>query len=113
MFSVIPDEQWKCDMILELIDCMYSLSNCGVRYEDAKIVYISMLQVQQRFVWRYYSDQGFSKVERFMGSLNIFIEIKASFTVPIIISKSTEMYTLYTNLSFYITFTMFHYIGQE
>ncbi len=29
-----------------------------------------------------------------------------------IIPKSTQMYTLYTNLSFYTTFIMFHYIRQ-
>ncbi len=35
-----------------------------------------------------------------------------SFTFPKIILKNTTMYVLYNNLSFYITFTMFHYIGQ-
>ncbi len=35
-FNSIPDEQWKCDMILELIDCMYVLSNCSLSYEEAK-----------------------------------------------------------------------------
>ncbi len=29
-----------------------------------------------------------------------------------IIKKNTQMYTLYTNLLFYITFTIFYYIGQ-
>ncbi len=38
--------------------------------------------------------------------------IKISFSFPNIIPKSTQMYTLYTILSFYITFAMFHYIGQ-
>ncbi len=38
--------------------------------------------------------------------------IQASFSFPQIIPKNTHMYTLYTNFSFYITFTMFHYIGQ-
>ncbi len=33
-FNVLPDEQWKCDMILE--DCIYGLSNCGLSYEEAK-----------------------------------------------------------------------------
>ncbi len=41
-----------------------------------------------------------------------FSMIKASFSFPKIIPKSTHMYTLYTNLSFYIILTMFHYIGQ-
>ncbi len=26
-FNAILDEQWKCDMILELTDCMYGFSN--------------------------------------------------------------------------------------
>ncbi len=30
------DEQWKCPMILELTDCMYDFSNCGLSYEEAK-----------------------------------------------------------------------------
>ncbi len=38
--------------------------------------------------------------------------LKRSFSVPKIYPKSTQMYILYTNLSFYIIFTMFHYIGQ-
>ncbi len=33
--------------------------------------------------------------------------VKASFSFPKIIPKSTQMYT---NLSFYITFALFHYI---
>ncbi len=28
-FNVLPDEQWKCDMILEMTDFMYGFSNCG------------------------------------------------------------------------------------
>ncbi len=28
-FNVRPDEQYKCDMILELTDCIYGFSNCG------------------------------------------------------------------------------------
>ncbi len=24
-FNALPDEQWKCDMILELTDCIYGL----------------------------------------------------------------------------------------
>ncbi len=35
-FNALPDEQWKCDMILELTDCMYDFSNCGLSYEEAK-----------------------------------------------------------------------------
>ncbi len=35
-FSAIPDKQWKYDMILELTDCMYGLSICGLSYEEAK-----------------------------------------------------------------------------
>ncbi len=35
-FNALPHEQWKCDMILELTDCMYRFSNCGLCYEEAK-----------------------------------------------------------------------------
>ncbi len=35
-FNAPPDEQWKCDMILELTDCIYSFNNCGLSYEEAK-----------------------------------------------------------------------------
>ncbi len=35
-FNALPDEQWKCDMILELTDCIYGFTNCGLRYEEAK-----------------------------------------------------------------------------
>ncbi len=30
-FNALPDEQWKCDMILELIDCMYGF--CKLRFK--------------------------------------------------------------------------------
>ncbi len=35
-FNVLPDEQWKCDLILELTDFIYGFSNCGLSYEEAK-----------------------------------------------------------------------------
>ncbi len=35
-FNERPDEQWKCDMILELTACMYGVSNSGLSYEEAK-----------------------------------------------------------------------------
>ncbi len=35
-FNALPGELWKCDMILELTDCIYGFSNCGLRYEEAK-----------------------------------------------------------------------------
>ncbi len=35
-FNALPDEQWKCEMILELTDCIYGFSNCGLSYEEAK-----------------------------------------------------------------------------
>ncbi len=35
-FSALPDEQWKYDMILELTDCMYGFSKCGLSYDEAK-----------------------------------------------------------------------------
>ncbi len=34
--NAFPDEQWKCDMILELTDYIYGFSNCGLSYEEAK-----------------------------------------------------------------------------
>ncbi len=34
--NALPDELWKCDMILELTDCIYGFSNCGLSYEEAK-----------------------------------------------------------------------------
>ncbi len=38
---------------------------------------------------------------------------EASFSFPKIVPKIIHMYTLHTNMSFYITLTMFHYIGYE
>ncbi len=35
-FDALPDEQWKCDMILELTDYIYGVSNGGLSYEEAK-----------------------------------------------------------------------------
>ncbi len=35
-FNALPDEQWKCDIILELTVCIYGFSNCGLNYEEAK-----------------------------------------------------------------------------
>ncbi len=35
-FNALPYEQWKWDMILELTDCIYGFSNCGLSYEEAK-----------------------------------------------------------------------------
>ncbi len=35
-FTALPNEQWKCDMIIELTDCMYGFSNCGLHYEDMR-----------------------------------------------------------------------------
>ncbi len=35
-FNALPHEQYKCCMILELTDCMYGFSNCGLCYEEAK-----------------------------------------------------------------------------
>ncbi len=35
-FHALPDEQWKCDIILELRDCIYGFSNCGLSYDEAK-----------------------------------------------------------------------------
>ncbi len=32
-FNALPDEQWKCDMILKLIDSIYGFINCGLSYE--------------------------------------------------------------------------------
>ncbi len=35
-FNALPDELWKCDMILELTDYIYGFRNCGLSYEEAK-----------------------------------------------------------------------------
>ncbi len=35
-FNALPGELWRCDMILELTDCIYGFSNCGLSYEEAK-----------------------------------------------------------------------------
>ncbi len=35
-FNALLDELWKCDMILELTDCIYGFSNCSISYEEAK-----------------------------------------------------------------------------
>ncbi len=35
-FNALSDDQWKCDMILELTDCIYGFSNCGLSYENAE-----------------------------------------------------------------------------
>ncbi len=35
-FNALPDELWKCDMILELTDCRNGFSNCGLSYEEAQ-----------------------------------------------------------------------------
>ncbi len=35
-FNALLDELWKFDMILELTDCIYGFSNCGLSYEEAK-----------------------------------------------------------------------------
>ncbi len=39
--------------------------------------------------------------------------LKATFSVYKLIKKNTQMITLYTNWSLYITFTMIYYIRQE
>ncbi len=39
-FNPFPDEQRKCDMILELTDCMYGFSNCGLSMRRLNIVYV-------------------------------------------------------------------------
>ncbi len=34
----IGNEKWKCDtcIILEMLDCMYGLSNCGFCFDEAR-----------------------------------------------------------------------------
>ncbi len=34
--KALPGKQWKCDMILELSDCIYGFSNFCLSYEEAK-----------------------------------------------------------------------------
>ncbi len=35
-FNALPDELRKCDIIIELKDCIYGFSNCSLSYEKAK-----------------------------------------------------------------------------
>ncbi len=43
-FNALPDEQWKCDIILELTDCMYS-------------------RMKKRFAWaKFWFDADFLKI---------------------------------------------------
>ncbi len=35
-FNALPNELWKCDMIVELTYCICGFSNCGLSYEEAK-----------------------------------------------------------------------------
>ncbi len=34
--NALPGEQWKCDIIFEVADCMYGFRNCGLSYEETK-----------------------------------------------------------------------------
>ncbi len=52
------------------------------------------------------------KVQIIPHPLLFLMHVKASFSFTKIIPKSTQLYTLYNNVSFYITFTMFHYIRK-
>ncbi len=45
--------------------------------------------------------------------LSLKLILKATFSVDKLIPKHTQMTTLYTNWSLYITFTMIYYIGHE
>ncbi len=45
--------------------------------------------------------------------LNLYVHVKATFSFHKLIPKNTQMTTLYTYWSLYITFTMIYYIRQE
>ncbi len=32
----IGNEKWKCNIILEILDCLYGLSKCGFSIDEAK-----------------------------------------------------------------------------
>ena len=34
--NVIDGEEWKCNLVLEMIDCVYGLKYCGLSNEEAK-----------------------------------------------------------------------------
>ncbi len=31
----IANEKWKCNIILEMLDCLYGLSDCGLSIDEA------------------------------------------------------------------------------
>ncbi len=41
-FNALPDEQWKCDMILELTDCIYE--TCGQTMHILSALYHCIVQ---------------------------------------------------------------------
>ncbi len=32
----IANEKWKCNIILEMLDCLYCLSDCGLSIDEAR-----------------------------------------------------------------------------
>ncbi len=32
----IGNEKWKCNIILEMLDCLYGLSDCGLSIDEAR-----------------------------------------------------------------------------
>ncbi len=32
----IGNEKWKCNIILEMLDCLYSLSDCGLSIDEVR-----------------------------------------------------------------------------
>ena len=41
----IDKEKWKCNIILEILECMYGLSNCGISIDEARhcLIYASTM----------------------------------------------------------------------
>ncbi len=35
-FNNIGHEKWKCNIILEMLDCLYGLSDCGLSIDGAR-----------------------------------------------------------------------------
>ncbi len=79
----------------------------GVRSKQNSKLLEKVKTAKQVLIMTDHSSQ--SKKTHHEGPLTMDV-IKASFSFPKIIPKNTQMYTLSTNLSFYITFTLFHYI---
>ncbi len=65
------------------------------------------------FVSGYYICQSKPLLSNIQSADSLFYLVKDTFSVHKLIPINTQMTTLYTNWSLYITFTMIYYIRQE